>query len=67
LNADGKSFLCPCHTSAFDLQGKRMNQVPPRGMDTLEVAKFDPKDPESLIQVKFQRFRTMSEEKVSLA
>ncbi len=30
LMADGKGFLCPCHTSAFDLEGKPKNQVPPR-------------------------------------
>src|SRR5262249_38716444 len=28
LSADGKSFLCPCHTSNFDFHGKPLNQVP---------------------------------------
>ena len=37
LAADGKSFLCPCHTSAFDFEGKPQNQVPPRPMDRLDV------------------------------
>ena len=28
LTADGKSFLCPCHTSAFDLDGTKKNAGP---------------------------------------
>jgi menaquinol-cytochrome c reductase iron-sulfur subunit len=34
-------FQCPCHTSAFHLDGTRVNgdaEVAPRDMDTLEVA-----------------------------
>ena len=65
LSADGKSFLCPCHTSAFNFEGKPENQVPPRPMDRLDVelsAEADPK-----VRVKFQRFRTLAEEKIPLA
>ena len=64
LTADGKGFLCPCHTSAFDLEGKPKNQVPPRPMDRLEVELTEGDDPE--VRVKFQRFRTQSEEKIPL-
>jgi quinol---cytochrome c reductase iron-sulfur subunit, bacillus type len=64
LAADGKSFLCPCHTSNFDFRGKPLNQVPPRPMDRLEVALSAGDDPEVL--VKFQRFRTQFEEKIPL-
>jgi menaquinol-cytochrome c reductase iron-sulfur subunit len=64
LAAGGKGFLCPCHTSAFDLQGKPQNQVPPRPMDRLAVELTPGADPE--IRVKFQRFRTQSEEKIPL-
>jgi menaquinol-cytochrome c reductase iron-sulfur subunit len=64
LTADGKSFLCPCHTSAFDLEGKQKNTVPPRSMDRLEIAMTKGVDPE--VRVKFQRFRTQSEEKIPL-
>jgi Rieske Fe-S protein len=64
LTADGKSFLCPCHTSAFDLKGTPQNQVPPRPMDRLEVELTKGDDPE--VRVKFQRFRTASEEKIPL-
>ncbi len=64
LSADGKGFLCPCHTSAFDLTGKPKNQVPPRAMDRLDVEITPGDDPE--VRVKFQRFRTVSEEKIPL-
>jgi quinol---cytochrome c reductase iron-sulfur subunit, bacillus type len=64
LMADGKGFLCPCHTSAFELDGKPKNQVPPRAMDRLEVELTAGDDPE--IRVKFQRFRAQSEEKIPL-
>jgi menaquinol-cytochrome c reductase iron-sulfur subunit len=67
LSGDGKSFLCPCHTSSFDFTGKPLNQVPPRPMDRLEVRLSKGSDPESEVQVKFQRFRTQSEEKIPLA
>lgn len=60
LNADGRSFLCPCHTSAFTLEGEPLNQVPPRGMDRLEVELSGGDDPEIL--VRFERFQTQIEE-----
>ena len=65
LGADGKSFLCPCHTSAFDLQGKPQNQVPPRPMDRLEVELTAEPDPK--VRVKFEKFRTLAEERIPLA
>jgi menaquinol-cytochrome c reductase iron-sulfur subunit len=64
LTADGKSFLCPCHTSAFDLKGTKKNPVPPRNMDRLKVEVTQGDDPE--VRVKFQRFRTQSEEQIPL-
>lgn len=68
LAADGRSFLCPCHTSAFTIDGERLNKIPPRGMDRLEVAPIDdPSDPEAPVRVRFRRFRTMTEEKIPLA
>ncbi|HEX8201077.1 MAG TPA: Rieske 2Fe-2S domain-containing protein [Isosphaeraceae bacterium] len=69
LAPDGKHFQCPCHTSSFDLRGQRLNQIPPRGMDQLEVegvAAMDPQDADAEIRVRFQRFRTMSEETIPL-
>lgn len=67
LSPDGQTFFCPCHTSAFALDGKRLNKVPPRGMDRLEVEPFDPADPEAIVRVRFRRFRTMTEEQIPLA
>ena len=65
MKPDRTGFLCPCHTSAFTLDGKPTNQVPPRPMDRLEVELSSGDDPE--VRVKFQRFRTATEEKIPLA
>ena len=54
-------FYCPCHTSAFALEGQKKNRVPPRNMDSLEVAlRTDGRDDAAgtEIWVKFQNFRT---------
>lgn len=56
-----KSFFCPCHTSSFDLHGKKLNAIPPRGMDTLDV-KVD--DKSGAILVKYQTFRATTPEKI---
>jgi menaquinol-cytochrome c reductase iron-sulfur subunit len=53
--SDRKCFQCPCHTSSFELDGKRILPSPsPRDMDTLEV------DPEKLkageVWVRFMNF-----------
>lgn len=37
FKAGKDSFVCPCHDSAFKLDGERTNAIPPRNMDTLEV------------------------------
>jgi menaquinol-cytochrome c reductase iron-sulfur subunit len=65
LSADRKFFRCPCHDSEFRFDGTPENKIPPRGMDRLEVEPL--KGPEALIQVKFQRFRSQTEEKIPLA
>lgn len=62
LSGDGRSFLCPCHTSAFRFDGTRKNDIPPRGMDRLDVELTAGPDPE--VRVRFQRFRTLSKEKI---
>ncbi len=64
LKPDRSGFLCPCHTSAFTLEGAPTNQIPPRPMDRLEVELTPGEDPE--VRVRFQRFRTQSEEKIPL-
>lgn len=64
LSADAKSFSCPCHNSAFTLAGQPENKIPPRPMDRLTVRLSG--DPDPRISVRFQRFRTMAEEKIPL-
>ena len=60
-------FFCPCHTSAFDLDGKKLNEVPPRDLDVLEVRRksggVEQEDGDE-IWIKFQNFRAATSEKV---
>jgi Rieske Fe-S protein len=56
-------FQCPCHTSAFDVSGKRrldISRVPPRDMDTLDC---QIKNGE--VWVTFQNFQTGHAHKVA--
>ncbi len=54
-------FFCPCHASAFKLDGERKNEIPPRGMDTLETRVDD----KNRIWVKYENFqRGVAEKKV---
>lgn len=49
-----EEFKCPCHTSSFTLDGKRIEPTPsPRDMDRLEVRVTDGK-----VSIKFQNFYT---------
>ena len=62
-------FFCPCHTSSFALDGNKTNNIPPRNMDSLEVAtrtagKDDAAGTE--LWVKFQNFRRTTAEKIPL-
>ena len=59
-NAD---FYCPCHQSAFDLKGAKLNQIPPRSMDQLEVKVKDGKN----VWLKFQNFRGATSEKIAIS
>jgi menaquinol-cytochrome c reductase iron-sulfur subunit len=60
-------FYCPCHTSAFALDGRKTNNIPPRDMDGLEVSvrkagKDDASGSE--LWVKYQKFRGTTAEKI---
>ncbi len=66
-----KVFLCPCHTSAFNLDGSRVNgdaEVAPRGMDELpvEIRQVKTADGEQLAEVwiTFLDFQTGHAERV---
>jgi menaquinol-cytochrome c reductase iron-sulfur subunit len=58
-----KQYLCPCHDSAFAVDGTRTNKTPPRDMDELEI------DTDKLaageVWVKYQDFKTGEEHKVA--
>lgn len=61
--ASDKQFFCPCHQSAFDLDGVKKNQTPPRNMDVLEV---EVAVRSGDIFVKYQNFRTATPEKKAI-
>lgn len=52
FDAARQGFACPCHSSRFDLEGKRSEGPSPRDMDRLEV---EVKDGE--VRCRYQRFR----------
>ncbi|MDP7278242.1 MAG: Rieske 2Fe-2S domain-containing protein [Planctomycetaceae bacterium] len=56
-----QDFYCPCHLSAFKLDGQKNNPIPPRDMDRLEI-KADTGDE---IWVQFRNFRGGISEKVA--
>jgi menaquinol-cytochrome c reductase iron-sulfur subunit len=56
-------FLCPCHTSSFDLEGRATSPVPPRGMDSLECQVRE----QGEIWVKYEDFLTGTTEKIPKA
>lgn len=60
--ASNKRFFCPCHQSAFDLDGKKQNKTPPRNMDDLEVTIRNGE-----VFVKYQNFRTATPEKKAIS
>ena len=52
LGPDGNEFKCPCHTSAFGLDGEKKGGPAKRGLDPLPV---DEKD--GRVLVTFKRFK----------
>ncbi|MBI3463101.1 MAG: Rieske (2Fe-2S) protein [Planctomycetes bacterium] len=64
FNSEAKQFRCPCHTSAFELDGARIEPSPsPRSMDTLELD--EAKLAQGEIWVKYQSFLTGKPEKTA--
>jgi len=55
----GVGFACPCHTSAFDPEGKRKSGPSPRDLDALPT-----RIEEGFVVVDFRRFRIGIAEKV---
>ncbi len=61
--AGARLFCLPCHTSAFDLKGKALNQVSPRDMDSLDCEIRDAGE----IWVKYQDFLSGTPHKIPKA
>lgn len=55
-------YVCPCHDSAFQLDGARINEIPPRGLDSLEAKTAA----DGTVWVKFQKFRAGTAEKKTI-
>lgn len=53
-----QSFLCPCHASAFKIDGEQTNKIPPRRLDSLESKT----DSNGRVWVKYQDFQCGIEE-----
>lgn len=58
-NPEKKQFLCPCHSSVFDIKGKVVSGPSPRSMDTLDV-----KTENDEIFVKYRKLKLGTSEKV---
>ena len=58
--------LTRSRTVAFTFDGKPENSIPPRPMDRLSIEPLAG-DPDPMIRVTFERFRSQSEEKIPLA
>jgi menaquinol-cytochrome c reductase iron-sulfur subunit len=70
-SAEDQQFKCPCHTSAFKIDGCRVNgdqEVAPRDMDTLDVElrelKIADGNPVTEVWVKFDDFKTGKSSKI---
>ncbi len=60
-------FFCPCHTSVFDMDGNRSNEVPPRDMDALEIRRKtagQEADDGEEIWIRFENYRAATSEKI---
>lgn len=61
INFDAAAFKCPCHDSAFTLQGERTFGPAKRGLDTLEVQVKD-----GVVALRPARFEQGSDQKREL-
>lgn len=55
-----QKYICPCHDSAFQLDGARTNDIPPRPLDSLVVEVRNDDE----IWVKYERFRAGTSDKI---
>lgn len=65
---DRGGYACPCHTSDFSRDGRRLNGPSPRDMDELECRVSDPDgDGQRWVEIRYQQFRTGTAERRPLA
>lgn len=62
IGFDGKLFRCPCHESAFDPTGKRLDGPAERDLDTLDAAIGD----DGRIRLVWKNFRVGGSDKVEV-
>jgi menaquinol-cytochrome c reductase iron-sulfur subunit len=55
-------YFCPCHMSAFSLDGQRENEIPPRGMDALDVTIKNGTE----VWVRYQVFKAGTPQKIAV-
>jgi menaquinol-cytochrome c reductase iron-sulfur subunit len=55
-----KTYVCPCHASAFSLEGEKTNEIPPRNMDSLDYKVDD----DGTVRVKYEKYRAGIHDKV---
>jgi menaquinol-cytochrome c reductase iron-sulfur subunit len=53
-------YLCPCHMSAFDLDGQKRNEIPPRNLDSLDVKIKDKHE----VWVRYQVFKAGTPDRI---
>jgi menaquinol-cytochrome c reductase iron-sulfur subunit len=53
-------YLCPCHMSAFGLDGQKKNEIPPRDLDSLEVKVKD----KSEVWVRYEVFKAGTPDRI---
>lgn len=58
FDAEASRFKCPCHRSAFSIDGRREEGPSPRDMDELSI-----KDEDGVVMVMYQRFKQGTEDK----
>jgi len=56
IEKSATGFGCPCHTSAFDANGKRVSGPSPRDMDPIDARVVGDKD-ERTVEVRFKKYR----------